>query len=403
MGIFQVTLWYIAERGTMHLLFYADGRSPIAVNWIRYWVERGDEVHLVSSFPCEPLEGLASFAVVPVAFSSAKKGATQSARQKGFLWGASMLRLRLLLRQWLGPLTLQRSAGALRSIIERIQPDLVHALRIPYEGMTAAAAGLDMPLVTSIWGNDFTLHARSSPLMAYWTRRAVQSCQALHTDCRRDLRIAHRWGFPDSKPGLVIPGNGGINSQIFHPPAELVDAPVVLNPRGFRGYVRNDTFFKAIPLVLKQRPDVRFICSSMDGDPQAEAWIRKLDIRRAVELLPPRLHAEMGDLFRSTAVMVSPSTHDGTPNSLLEAMACGCFPIVGDVESLWEWITPGSNGQIVDAGDPHAVANAILDAVKDNNLRVRAARENSRIIAERADYGTCMAQAEAFYRQVIKG
>jgi glycosyltransferase involved in cell wall biosynthesis len=387
----------------MRLLFYADGRSPIAANWLRYWIQRGDEIHLVSSFPCNPPDGLASFAVVPVAFSGAKKGESQSRQRKGFLWGASMLRLRLLLRQWLGPFTLPKSAKVLGDIAKRVRPDLVHALRIPFEGMTAAAAGLDVPLVISIWGNDFTMHARSSPLMAYWTRRAVKSCQALHTDCQRDLRIAHQWGFDEGKPGLVIPGNGGIDSQIFHPPAELVDAPVVINPRGFRGYVRNDTFFEAIPLVVKKRLDARFVCSSMAGDPQAEAWIRKLDISHAVELLPPRPHAEMANLFRSTAVMVSPSTHDGTPNSLLEAMACGCFPIVGNVESLWEWITPGTNGQIVDAGDPQALADAILNALENNNLRVQAARENSRIIAERADYSICMAQAKDFYRQVIKG
>jgi glycosyltransferase involved in cell wall biosynthesis len=84
-------------------------------------------------------------------------------------------------------------------------------------------------------------------------------------------------------------------------------------------------------------------------------------------------------------------------------MACGCFPIVGDVESLREWITPGSNGLIVDAGNPQALAEAILNALKDNNLRARAVRENSRIISERADYYTCMTQAEAFYRQAIKG
>ena len=41
---------------------------------------------------------------------------------------------------------------------------------------------------------------------------------------------------------------------------------------------------------------------------------------------------------------VSPSTHDGTPNTLLEGMACGSFPIVGDLESLREWIEPGLTG-----------------------------------------------------------
>ena len=63
----------------MRLLYIADARSPITLNWIRYFIERGDEVHLVSSFPCEPPAGLAGFQTLPVAFSSAKRSSAGSA------------------------------------------------------------------------------------------------------------------------------------------------------------------------------------------------------------------------------------------------------------------------------------------------------------------------------------
>ena len=56
------------------------------------------------------------------------------------IWGASAVRLRTLARQWLGPLTLSRAAQRLRAVIDQLQPDLVHAMRIPYEGMLAAVA-----------------------------------------------------------------------------------------------------------------------------------------------------------------------------------------------------------------------------------------------------------------------
>ncbi len=38
----------------MKLCFLADARSPIAQNWIRYLLRAGHEVHLVSSYPCDP-------------------------------------------------------------------------------------------------------------------------------------------------------------------------------------------------------------------------------------------------------------------------------------------------------------------------------------------------------------
>ncbi len=57
----------------MRLLFVADGRSPIALNWIDYFLQQDDEVHLVSTFPCAADPRLASFTFIPVAFSELKK------------------------------------------------------------------------------------------------------------------------------------------------------------------------------------------------------------------------------------------------------------------------------------------------------------------------------------------
>jgi hypothetical protein len=386
----------------MRILFYADGRSPITLNWLRHWFERGDEVHLVSSYPCQPVPGLASLQVVPVAFSSAKTAENNANQKRGWLWGAGNLQFRQWFRQMLGPLTIPNAGRALADIVRKIQPDLVHAMRIPYEGMTAAEARLDVPLLISVWGNDFTLHARSSPWMGYWTRRAIQAADALHTDCQRDMRIAQDWGFNRKLPVIVIPGNGGIDPSVFYQPAEPVLQPIVINPRGFRSYVCNDTFFRSIPLVLKQIPQALFLCSSMAGEPVVENWVSRLGIAQAVQLLPACSHDQMGDIFRSAAVLVSPSTHDGTPNTVLEGMACGCFPIAGKLESLQEWITPGQNGLLVDPYDAQALADAILAGLSGPGLRTRAAEANAIIISERAGYEQCMAHMEIFYQQLIK-
>ena len=165
--------------------------------------------------------------------------------------------------------------------------------------------------------------------------------------------------------------------------------------------MRNDTFFQSIPLVLKEIPNAKFVCASMAGQSEALDWIRKLGIEKSVELLAPRPHAEMAEVYRSSMILVSPSTHDGTPNTLLEGMACGCFPIAGDLESIREWIRDGDNGLLVDSGSPSALANAILRAIKNKDLRARAAGLNRDIIASRAEYGRNMARVEEFYQKII--
>ncbi|MCB0103268.1 MAG: glycosyltransferase family 4 protein [Anaerolineales bacterium] len=385
----------------MRLLFVTDIRSPISKNWIRRFTERGDEVFIAATFEADTDLPIQRMEFTPVAFSSAKKrtSAPSSASSR-------TLSLRTKIRQWLGPVTIPAAAQKLRAFIKEVQPDIVHAMRVPYEGMLAASAlqGLKKrpKFIVSIWGNDFTLHAPSTPLMGWYTRKVLRLADGLHADVQRDVTLAHQWGLSEDKPSLVVPGNGGIRADVFYPPSELVKAPVVINPRGVRPYVRTDSFFKSIPLVLAKRPDVKFVCTGMQNEPQAQTWVKELGIEAAVELAPAFAHEKMGEVFRGAQVVVSPSLHDGTPNSLIEAMACGCFPVAGDLDSIREWITHGQNGLLFNANDPQSIADAILLGLEREDLRTEAAGLNTSLISTRAEYGACMKQVEEFYNLVLQ-
>jgi glycosyltransferase involved in cell wall biosynthesis len=405
----------------MRLLFIMDGRSPIALNWVRHFVQAGHEVHVLSTFECQPNMDLASLSIVSVAFSGFRRSTPSSPRghaQRSTIGGARWIGLRTRIRHWLGPLTIPRAAGFVRTLINELKPDLVHAMRIPYEGMLAAYVDPPTPLLLSVWGNDFTLHAPSTPGMRWLTRRALTRADALQTDCRRDLRLARQWGYPDDSPVIVLPAGGGVQEDLFYPgeahlatlsePLRSVfqripsEAEVVVNPRGFRAYVRNDTFFRSIPSVLEANPDVIFLCPTMEAEPEAERWLSRLGIGDAVHLLPRLSAEEMAAVYRRAQVTVSVTEHDGTPNTLLEAMACGCFPIAGDLESIREWIDEGENGLLVDPDRPEDLAQAINKALSDSELRKRAMDHNRRLIEERALRENVMAKAEAFYDELQK-
>jgi glycosyltransferase involved in cell wall biosynthesis len=400
----------------MRILFLADGRSPIAQSWIRTQVDAGHEVHLVSSRTQEapPLEGLASFQTLAL-FSRPRRSPTQAARPVTQRSGASLAASSFALH-WVAPLWIDERARRFAHIVDEIHPDLVHALRLPLEGMVAARASqltaTPRPLAISIWGNDFSLHAPASPWMSAWSRRSMRLTDALHTDCERDMAAAAQWGFDRGQPNLVAPGSGGVRSEVFHParlPASWGsrwglpdDAIVFVNPRGLRGYARSDTFFAAVPLVLREIPQARFLCVGMAGSPLAERWIRRLAIGDNVRLLPGLEPSEMAEVFQGSQASISITAHDGTPNTLLEAMACGCFPIAGDLPSLHEWISEGENGMLVPPGDPQAAARAIVSASRSGTLRESAARFNARLIAERAEVRALSPQLDEFYRAVLQ-
>jgi glycosyltransferase involved in cell wall biosynthesis len=317
-----------------------------------------------------------------------------------------------VLRGWLGPLDAYRQASRLRTVLDRIEPDMVHAMRIPFEAVlaTAALAERPTPLLVSVWGNDFTLHAEQSAAMRWVTRAVMRRCDGLHPDCVRDYRLASSWGFSATKPYAVLPGNGGVDTAVFAPGAANTQlasrlhipdgSPIVINPRGIRPYVRADTFFRSIPRVLADEPRTVFLCLGMAGNLLAQGWVRKLGIAAAVRLLPIVSPVEVADMLRASSISVSPSEHDGTPNTLLEAMACGCFPIAGDIESVREWITSGQNGLLLEPGSPSKWAAGIVAVLRDAELRRRAARANRAIVIERADAGWSMTKAVGLYHRI---
>jgi glycosyltransferase involved in cell wall biosynthesis len=391
----------------MRILFVADGRSPIALNWMKYFSETGHEIHLASTYPFEPSFQIESSHLIPVAFSRAIGTARITSKSTAGSLGPRLAsiatpRIRTYLRQWIVPLSLPRAAQILPGLVSQIQPDLVHAMRVPYEGMLAALANSDAPLLISIWGNDFTLHAQSTPLTRRYTRTAMSRADALHTDCRRDAQLAIEWGFSKKKPITVLPSGGGVQLDLFYPSDNNdLGSMRVINPRGLRAYVRNDTFFQAVPLVAKQIPQVKFICPGMAGESAPSRWIRHFGGGDHVELLPKQSRKEMAGLFRSSQVAASITTHDGTPNTLLEAMACGCYPIAGDLESVREWIVPGKNGQLVEPDDPRRLADEIVSALRNPDLMATARKRNLGLIRNKAEYGLVMAKAVAFYEELI--
>jgi hypothetical protein len=197
-----------------HVLIVADGRSPITLGWIRMAQAQDIRVSLVTTFPCRRPDGVEQMFTVTVAFGWASGRGTKSraansstdSRQMGmFKQGFAQA------RHLLGPLTLPFYRKTFQKIVGQVNPDVVHALRIPYEGMLASYTPRKRPLVMSIWGNDLTLHAPTTPAMRQFTRRCLHRTDALLADVQRDIHLAALWGFRANRPSLVVPGGGGID------------------------------------------------------------------------------------------------------------------------------------------------------------------------------------------------
>jgi len=129
---------------------------------------------------------------------------------------------------------------------------------------------------------------------------------------------------------------------------------------------------KGVELVLETSrllPDVRFDLVGI-GD----RFVAGLRARapQNIEIRGKLSREELREHYRSAAVYFQPSRVEGLPNSVCEAMLCGCIPVCTDVGGMK---TPvAGNGFLVPWGDARGLAAAIEQARTlplDSRIRAR--------------------------------
>jgi glycosyltransferase involved in cell wall biosynthesis len=394
----------------MRLCFIADYGSPTASNWIGHFAQLGHEVHVLSTGAWTRKVG----AVAVHGLGGASESRASRRRGGRGLADPNTLLGKVSTTVWRSavlPYRLCRFARTVQERVVEIRPDLLHCLRIPIEGELGMLSGF-RPLLVSIWGNDLTLYSERSWFHRVLTYRVLRSADGVLADCRADLDRAIAMANTQRFETLVVPGGAGIRSELFRPglvPPQVRQrfgiswaARVVLNARGVRAYTRHDTVFAAMRRVVGEFSDAVLVCVGLKGWAPAEKWIAQHQLGGRAILTEPLDQEEMSMLYRAAEVCVSITEHDGTPNSLLEAMASGAVPICGDLPSIREWIVPGINGDIVRADAPEMLATAIIGCLRDPGFCHKAAEYNQHLIRERATYPRCMSSVEQLYNDVVQ-
>jgi glycosyltransferase involved in cell wall biosynthesis len=404
----------------MKLCFIADTSSVHARRWIKYFSDR-HEVHVIGTGPIAGDWGNAHlYPLVTESHSSTlarPNDQASVARFRHALHGLEKYPLIASLRRYrwaaarLGQTVRWRTR--VRDRIARIAPDLLHAVRIPPEGFLGALSGFH-PLVVSSWGNDLTFWARAFPGFGHLTRLTLTRADGYIPDCQRDSRLALRFGWDPAKPTLVNLGSS-VDLDFFHPdPGDTfyrkqqsipTHAHVILSYRGFGLFYNPLTIVRAVPAVLQSFPEAVFILvgdlNSIPGRAVCDE-VARLDLENSVRLVNRVPDADIPRLLHIADVMISVSSVDGTPITLLEAMACGVPPVVSDLDSIREWVTDGENGFLVNPQDPATVSQAVLSLLANPSRREAIRKHNLRVVRERGDYRRNMRAVERWVQDLAK-
>jgi len=181
-------------------------------------------------------------------------------------------------------------------------------------------------------------------------------------------------------------------------PHDLSRPPVVLSTRSLDTPLYNvDTIVRAMARVRERVPAAQLIVAG-DGRlrPRLEALARRLGLSEVVRFAGALSQEALRDALTDAKVFVSVPSSDGTSVALLQAMAAGCFPIVSDLPSQRE-LVDGERGLRVPVRDGTALAQAIIRALEEHDLRRAAVEANRRFVEEYGLLETNMAKMEAWY------
>lgn len=303
-------------------------------------------------------------------------------------------------------------AFQIRRILESIKPDILHAQGVVSAGWLGAASGYH-PFLISAHGSDLLLIDQRD-----WLNRALTKWTLLKADyvtcVSENLAIkAKTLGVkPEHTEVLYL----GVNLELFHPSSNpqsvrrrlgLGSEPLVLSIRGMRSIYNILDIAKAIPLVLDQVPNAHFIIFSYNIDPEYLSRVRAklselVDSGHVIFVENLVDDIAISEYYQACDVAVSVPSSDGTPQSVLEAMACGVPVLVSGLSSLSEWVTHEKEGLLVPTGDIQAIGQSIIRLLLNENLRRHLGQNACEKIRRQADLTRWEQRAEDLYLELLR-
>ena len=137
---------------------------------------------------------------------------------------------------------------------------------------------------------------------------------------------------------------------------------VVINVAHLAGHKGQKYLVQAIPHVLKKMPHVRFfIVGGGELKNELKALAASLNLNR--ELVFTGYRQDVGAFYKIADLFVMSSVQEGLGTSVLDALATGTPVVATNSGGIPEIISDGKTGRLVDAANPIALAQGIVDSL----------------------------------------
>lgn len=287
-----------------------------------------------------------------------------------------------------------QAISALR-LCRRLPVDVIHAHWLIPQGLIAAFWRLvpwhQAPFVVTSHGADlYALNGRLLNLLKRFVCRRAAAVTVVSREMQDELdRIGVEAGKSLVQPmGVDLmdrfkPVDGVRNED------ELLFVGRLVRKKGLH------VLLEAMPLILRERPRTRLTVAGFGPEEESlRRQARDLGVEAAVDFLGAVPQAQLPELYRRAALFVAPfveapgGDREGLGLVTVEAIACGCPVVVGDLPAVRDVVgEPDETTMLVRPGDSVALAQGVLRSMSEPEATAdHAGRLRERLVA-RFDWG----------------
>jgi glycosyltransferase involved in cell wall biosynthesis len=355
----------------MKICFLGDAGSIHVKRWCMYFRDCGDEVHLIS-FREGTVDGVTAYNV----------GEGMGVRSQG------------------GNIQYLKEMIHIKKLLNQIKPDIVNAHYLTSYGLIGALTK-KAPLVVSTWGSDILVTPWQNIVYKKLTQYVIKRADLLSSDS----------GFMSEKicelgcnHGKVITVPMGIEPDIFNQleRGNTADNITIASMRTLCDNSNIDIIINAFAVLANEIKGAKLIiANSGDRENYLKDLAAGLGLGDRITFLGSISRDEVVSLLKKSRVYVSIPASDSTSVTLLEAMACGTFPILSDLPANREWVEDGQNGYIIKQNNAEILYAAMKKALTDDRRILSASEMNSKIIADRAIWNKNMGYIRKNYLKLL--
>lgn len=162
----------------------------------------------------------------------------------------------------------------------------------------------------------------------------------------------------------------------------------------------HDVLLRAVPLVVEQCPQARFVCFG-SGSLGAELGALLEDTGMTDYVHMAGFRKDVPQCLAALDIYTQPSRSEGLGTSVLEAAAAGLPIVATDCGGIPDIIKDDETGLLVPMEDPQALAAGLVRLAQDQALRERLGAAARRWVREQFNVETLVTKTDAHYRAMM--